>query len=479
MALQHQQVVFQVLADLQHARIGEQRLQRRERLVQRNLAFQHAFREQIGSAAMLQRDVAGSSGRNGERDADEIGLHRVERIRLGVERDMAGLVSPADPALQGVEIAHAFIGGAVDLAGQRLVLAGRGKVGGLQPAIARGRRRCRWLLGRQRIERGRNSRPLRGGIRPDIERLELGRPRPARRQRRIGIDRADIGLIGFADTLGDGGELHRLEEGDERHRIGLAQRQMRQRRLDGDVVDEADELARDADLLDHLGIGQGLAALGLLDLAGPGQQRFQIAIFGDELGGRLDADAGRAGHVVGRVARQRLHVDDLVRRHAEILDDLGLADLALGAEARALLGVAGGGVVHGDARPHELHQVLVGRDDQHIGAGLARLPGIGRDQVVGLVDILLDRDQPEGAHRLAHQRELRDEIRRRLGAIALIGRVDRLAERVLGLVEDDGEMGRLHAEHALAHELEQFRRRTAGPRPRAARPSGHCISGPG
>ena len=69
---------------------------------------------------------------------------------------------------------------------------------------------------------------------------------------------------------------------------------------------------------------------------------------------------------------------------AELLDHLGLADDALGARALGLL-VAGGGVEHHDAGPDQLHQVLVGRDDGDVGAGLAGLAAIGRDEVVGLV----------------------------------------------------------------------------------------------
>ena len=452
-ALQQDEIVFEVLADLDHAGVGEQGLQRRQRLVERDLTFQHAAAEEIRAAAMLEGDVAGLARRDRHGDADEVGLHRVDRAGFRVDRDMAGLIGRCDPALERGEVAHAVIARAVDLGRQRLALAGGREVGWLQPAIASGRRD---RLGDGGACSLRQSGLRLAGIGADMERLEFGCARATRRQIGIGVDRGDIGFIGFADALGDGGELHRLEEGDEPDRVGMAERQILDRRLDGDIVDQADQLVGDADLLDDLGIGQRLPALGLLDLGGPRQQRVEIAIFADELGRRLDADAGRAGHVVGRVARECLDVGDLVRRDAEILDDLGLTDFALGAEARALLGVAGGGVVHRHARPDELHQILVGRDDQHVGAGLARLFRIGRDQIVGLIDVLLDRQQAEGTHRLAHQRELRDQIRRRVRAVALIGRVDRLAERVLGFVEDDGEMRRPHPEHALAHELEEL-----------------------
>ena len=92
-----------------------------------------------------------------------------------------------------------------------------------------------------------------------------------------------------------------------------------------------------------------------------GEQRFQIAIFDDQLRGGLDADAGHARHVVGGIAGQRLHLDHLFRRHAELLDHFGNADAAVLH-----------GVVHGDAVGHELHQVLVGGDDGRGGAALRR-----------------------------------------------------------------------------------------------------------
>ena len=89
-----------------------------------------------------------------------------------------------------------------------------------------------------------------------------------------------------------------------------------ERRLDGDVAHQRHQLLRDADEFDVLGVGQRLAALRLLDLAGAREQRVEIAVFADQLRGGLDADARRAGHVVGRIAGERLDVDDLVRRRA-------------------------------------------------------------------------------------------------------------------------------------------------------------------
>ena len=167
------------------------------------------------------------------------------------------------------------------------------------------------------------------------------------------------------------------------------------------------------------GMGQRFAPLRLLDLARAGEQRFEVAIFEDELRGRLNPDAGRARHIVGRIAGERLDVDDLVRPDAR-----NILTTSLDAEAPLLAracdaGFARSRVVHRHARLDELHEVLVGRDDENVGAGLARLAGVSGDDVVGLVAVLLDRHHAEGADGGAHQRELRHEVGGRIRPVAL------------------------------------------------------------
>ena len=74
----------------------------------------------------------------------------------------------------------------------------------------------------------------------------------------------------------------------------------------------------------------------------------------------------------------------------------------------------GSSIVHPVA--DELHHVLVGRDDRHLGARLDGLAGIGRDQIVGLEILQLDPADVERVGRVAHQLELRDEVVGRLAA---------------------------------------------------------------
>ena len=64
--------------------------------------------EQPGAAAGLlvaERDVAGIVGPERQRDAADFGLHRVDLVGLGLDRDMAGIVDPRDPGVQLIEAA--------------------------------------------------------------------------------------------------------------------------------------------------------------------------------------------------------------------------------------------------------------------------------------------------------------------------------------------------------------------------------------
>ena len=270
-----------------------------------------------------------------------------------------------------------------------------------------------------------------GGAPGRLRRL-AGAPRGAARRAlvaRIGlhIGRIDLRIVG--DAAGEGGELHRLEEGDQLARIGLVHREIVERHVEIDLVVEQHQLPRNPRLLGVL--DQGLAPLRLLDLAGAEQQLLEVAIFDDQLRRGLDADAGHARHVVGGIAGQRLHLDHLLRRHAEFLDHFGNADTAILH-----------GVVHRDLVGHELHQILVGGDDGGGRAALAGEPRIGRDQIVGLEAALFQAGQVERAHRLADQRKLRDQVVRRRRPVRLVVGIELVAERDLGFVEDDRQMRR-------------------------------------
>ena len=166
---------------------------------------------------------------------------------------------------------------------------------------------------------------------------------------------------------------------------------------------------------------------------------------------------GAPGTLSVEIAGKRLDVDHPVGPDAEIFDDFRRPEAPLLARAGDP-GLAGSRVVHRDARVDELHEILVGRDDEDVGAGLARLTRVSGDDVVGLVAALLDRDHAERRDGGAHERELRHELVRRILPVRLVGRVDVAPERVLRLVEDHREMGRLVARRPVADELQHLGR---------------------
>ncbi len=216
-------------------------------------------------------------------------------------------------------------------------------------------------------------------------------------------------------------EFELPHEGGQRLGVGLVHGSFGKGHVEGDVAVERDERPRQPRLIGEM--NEALAPLLLLDLRGAGKQRVEIAELVDEEGGGLHPDPRHARHVVAGIADQRLHLDDLRRRHAEALHDLRLAD-------RLVLH----GVVHDDAGADDLHQVLVRGDDGHVGAGVQRLHGVGGDQIVGLVALLFDAGDVEGAHGVAHERELGDEVAGRLGPVRLVA-VEQIApEGARGIV---------------------------------------------
>ncbi len=140
-----------------------------------------------------------------------------------------------------------------------------------------------------------------------------------------------------------------------------------ERHFERHVAHKRDELLREADQRDAFGIGQCFAAFRLFDLASAGEQSFEIAIFGDELRRGLQADAARARHIVGRIAGQRLNIDDFFR--AARRNRRRTSSTPILRSSRAPLAPASpeAGSYMATPGPDELHQILVGGNDQNIG----------------------------------------------------------------------------------------------------------------
>ena len=262
-----------------------------------------------------QRHVAGAARRGGQREADQARAHRVQPVGLGVQRDPPAVTRLGDPGAQRIGGGHGF-----DTARSRApsgagTAPGRAASAGSElPLQPTGRRRLRL---RPAAALDRPVEPEPGDDAAETLRRQPGRQRPLWSQSRWPAPRPAAAAA---------------------------------------HPRAAHQLARDARLLGML--DQHVAPLGGLHRRRRRQHRLEVAEFVDQLRGALRADAGHAGHVVDGVADQRLHLDHLVGRDAEFLHHLGRAD-------RLLLDR----VQHLDARPDQLHQVLVGGHDGHLAAG--------------------------------------------------------------------------------------------------------------
>ncbi len=105
-------VIFHVLADFQHRRVRQQRLQRGQNLVQPKLALGQFIRAKqiIGPALLVtDRNIARLARHHAQRDADQLGAHLVKRCGLGIDRHVAPFARQRRPARQGFHRIDALI----------------------------------------------------------------------------------------------------------------------------------------------------------------------------------------------------------------------------------------------------------------------------------------------------------------------------------------------------------------------------------
>ena len=178
-------------------------------------------------------------------------------------------------------------------------------------------------------------------------------------------------------------------------------------------------------------------------LAGVRQQVLEVSPAPDQLGRSLGSDPRDPGDVVRRVSGQRAQVEQLGGRNAKAaLDFLLVVAAVLHA------------VEQHHALAHQLHQVLVARDDRDPGVR-GRPPHQRRDHVVGLEPGDLEDRDLEGLHQLARDRDLRREILGLRVAGRLVLRVELVAEVLPARVEDHQQVvGRLLADHLSEHRHE-------------------------
>ena len=111
---QHAHVIFQILPDLEHRIILEQRFQFRQCLVEPDLLRRLA--EHV-AAGMTERDIAGLIGAGGQADTDDPGSHAFQAVGLEIDRADTLFGRPDNPLVERRDCLHAFIVRAVNCRG--------------------------------------------------------------------------------------------------------------------------------------------------------------------------------------------------------------------------------------------------------------------------------------------------------------------------------------------------------------------------
>ena len=138
--------------------------------------------------------------------------------------------------------------------------------------------------------------------------------------------------------------------------------------------------------------------------AARGERVLERAVLGEDLRGRLGADAARAGKLVRGIAAQG---DEI--RHLFGLDAVALAHLRR-ADAGDLAHAACG-LEDGHGRGGQLERVAVGGRDERLPATGRLGVGGGRQKVVGLVSGPFGDGEAEGRHQLGQERQLLEQLR--------------------------------------------------------------------
>ena len=255
-----------------------------------------------------------------------------------------------------------------------------------------------------------------------------------------------------ADYIGKAAETPFLEKGQEGRCIPVPQPPRVPIHGHGHVRGQADQLPAQAD---RLGGGtEILLLLGARDPLDIGHDVVERAVFLQEFGGCLQTDAGDSGHVVHRVANERLQVDDLLRRNAPVLEQcLAIEDCPLAQ------------VVKADAVVDQLPAILVVGADKDIDAAAGRGRRHRGNNIIRLIARLAEDRQPHGFQQPIDLGNLQLKIIRRGRPVGLVVGIDGVAEGWARLVESAQEVVRLllgTEEKQVAREAEQGIGRQSG-----------------
>ena len=216
-------------------------------------------------------------------------------------------------------------------------------------------------------------------------------------------------------------------------------------RLDGErraAVDRGQPLAEQRRIAP---LEQPLAQLALLIVVGAVKHVFERAVFFDELLRGLFAHAGNAGNVVGSIAHQPLHVDELRGREIPAAADkigrdaLGVLDALLCVE-------------YGRVRAGELERVAVAGDDQAVDALLFALERERAQQIVGLVALQFDDAYVHFVQHIVDCGKLSAQFVGRGRAAGLVGVIFDMTERRRVQIERHGaQVGLFVGDDAQEH----------------------------
>ena len=190
-------------------------------------------------------------------------------------------------------------------------------------------------------------------------------------------------------------------------------------------------------------------SLGLVISSARGEHGLEAAIFLDQLGRGLRADAGHAGHVVDAVAHQRQHVAELLGRDAELLDHIRRGRSGGRSSCRAC---------RLPGRRSAASDPCRTRRSSPSSRPCPRAPRIAGDDVVRLQPLL----SMQGSEKARVASRISGNCGTRSsgggGRCALYSVVHVVAEGRRRRVEDDGEVGRPVGLVELVGELPQHRR---------------------
>ena len=190
------------------------------------------------------------------------------------------------------------------------------------------------------------------------------------------------------DAFGEGLELQFVKDGFELLRVGTVVGHLVEIVLHRDVYHNGSQLFGEEGLLFVLvHEGAGLLVV-LVEVAGV--HLLNAAVVGEQFLGAHLSDARHAGDVVGGIAPETEHIDQLLRPFDLVL----FADLLHAEDFRRLSELAG--LVHADVVGNQLPVVLVGSEHQHLKTLDFSMFCQRTDQVVRFVAINADHRNLEG-----------------------------------------------------------------------------------